>query len=63
MTGPFTRNEHGLWCPSCGEWLAGSDGHDDEGIQPDECRTCGFPDDIELMAQFCGDGDDYGVND
>lgn len=51
----FDRNEHGLWCPSCGELIAAA-WHDDEGFAPDQCRVCGYPDDIEMMAQFhCGD--------
>jgi hypothetical protein len=57
----FMRNEHGLWCPSCGELLAGPGGTDEEGLEPDECRVCGFPDNIEKMADYhCGDDEDDG---
>ena len=50
---PFITNEHGTWCPSCGELLSRETEFDPDG----ECPTCGFPDDIEMMAQFhCDDG-------
>ena len=56
MVGPFITNEHGTWCPSCGELLSNRD----EDFDPEgECPTCGFPDDIEKVAQFhCGGFDD-----
>lgn len=55
----FTQNEHGLWCPSCGERLAGPALVDEEGLEPEECRVCGFPEDIEKMAEYhCGDDDE-----
>lgn len=61
MTGPdifdvdpgvFTVNEHGVWCPSCGEIIATPWGIDDDWMAPDECRTCGFPEDHEKMAEY-----------
>lgn len=56
---PWTENEHGLWCPSCGELIAAPWNMDDDYVPPDECRTCGFPDDAEKMAEyFFGEDDD-----
>ena len=54
--GPWSHNEHGTWCPSCGELLS----HRDEDFDEDgECPACGFPDDIEKVAQFhCDPFDD-----
>lgn len=52
---PFTRNEHGLWCPACGELIAYDDGVDDEGFVPNNCRTCGFPDFEDGMGYFTDD--------
>ena len=43
-TGPFIRNEHGLWCPACGEIIAGVSCVDEDYFPPDSCKTCGFPD-------------------
>lgn len=57
----FTHNDHGTWCPSCGDLLAGAGGVDEDGIEPDECPTCGYPDDLEKMADYhCGEDDDDG---
>lgn len=47
----FHHNDHGVWCPSCGEMLAGAQQVDDDWMEPDECRVCGFPEDIEMMAE------------
>ena len=59
MGGVFMQNEHGVWCPSCGELIANGDQVDDDWMEPDECRVCGFPEDIEAMADFhLGDADD-----
>ncbi len=33
---PFIRNEHGLWCPNCGEQIA-----DWEWVG--DCDCCGYP--------------------
>jgi hypothetical protein len=43
---PFIRNQHGLWCPQCGEQIA-----DWEWIG--DCDACGYPSEIE------GEEDDY----
>lgn len=44
-------NEHGVWCPHCGEIIEASWNIDDEWEEPAECRSCGFPEDLELMAE------------
>lgn len=56
MPGPFFHNEFGTWCPCCGEHLSSdSEDFDEDG----ECRTCGFPDDIDKITQFhCSTGED-----
>lgn len=46
------RNEHGVWCPHCGELVAAQWHIDDDWEEPDECRTCGYPEDIEKMAEY-----------
>lgn len=40
-------NSEGVWCPSCGELVAWEDEE-----TPESCRTCGFPDDLEQMAEY-----------
>lgn len=53
---PWDSNEDGLWCPSCGEHIAAARDLDDDYRAPDQCRTCGFPDDHEKMTEyFCGE--------
>ncbi len=52
MDSHFDRNEHGLWCPSCGEMIANADHLDEDGMEPDECRVCGYPEDIDAMADY-----------
>ncbi|HEY8604687.1 hypothetical protein [Tsuneonella suprasediminis] len=47
---PWMPNEGLLWCPSCGAIIGRVE--DAESHLPDECRTCGFPDDIEAMASY-----------
>jgi hypothetical protein len=37
---PFIRNEHGLWCPQCGELIA-------EWEWIGDCDACGYPSEIE----------------
>lgn len=55
-SGPFDLNECGLWCPSCGDLIAALHSIDEFYQAPGECRQCGFPDDIEAMADYhCGD--------
>lgn len=53
----FMRNEHGLWCPSCGECVAPG-GIDEDGGEPSECRCCGYPDAEAVADYHCGDDDD-----
>lgn len=56
MAGPFTTNEHGTWCPSCGELLSNRDEDFDEDA---DCPTCGYPDDIDKVAEYhTGEDDD-----
>ncbi|HKT85604.1 MAG TPA: hypothetical protein VJQ77_05910 [Novosphingobium sp.] len=57
MADAFIHNEHGVWCPSCGELIANASNVDDDGIEPGECRVCGFPDDAEAMGAYHA-GDD-----
>lgn len=48
----FIHNEHGVWCPHCGECVSGAEDFAN-------CPTCGFPDDIDAMADYhCGDWED-----
>ena len=51
--GDFTVNEHGVWCPSCGEIIAAAWNVEraEEWGAPSECRTCGWPDDIDKMTE------------
>jgi len=40
----WAENEHGLWCPNCGEHHAAPWEMDDEDFSPRlTCRACGFP--------------------
>jgi predicted RNA-binding Zn-ribbon protein involved in translation (DUF1610 family) len=42
---PWEHNEHGLWCPACGDLLAASWHCEEEDFEPPEvCKQCGFPD-------------------
>jgi hypothetical protein len=54
---PWFQNEYGLWCGSCGEHIAAAWHLEDEAyVPPESCRTCGFPDDGEAMAEYhCGE--------
>lgn len=45
----WTTNEYGHWCPSCGELLSSES--DWEGTYGD-CKTCGYPEDGERMAEY-----------
>jgi hypothetical protein len=41
----WEHNEHGLWCPACGDLIAPTWFLDDDEYQPPEvCKQCGFPD-------------------
>lgn len=50
--GPFSLNEDGLWCPSCGDIVIVAHQIDDYSEAPDECGQCGFPDDIKAMGDY-----------
>ena len=53
MDGNFDQNEHGIWCPSCGDLLvAGWHMSGDDWEEPTECKVCGYPDDLEAMAEY-----------
>jgi len=52
MSNPWHRNEHGLWCPACGELIGSGE---DDYIVPDSCRTCGFPDFEDGPGYFTDD--------
>lgn len=42
------ENEHGLWCPLCGNLVVKRESEDDEiGHEPETCSQCGFPDEID----------------
>lgn len=45
-------NEHGVWCPCCGELLAAPWHIDEDWEEPDSCKVCGFPDDGEQMSEY-----------
>jgi hypothetical protein len=50
---PWDLNEHGLWCPACGEILAAPWHLEDEDfVEPEICKTCGFPDFEDGMNYF-----------
>lgn len=50
---PWEENEHGLWCPSCGEIIAAPWNMEAEDFEPPEtCKTCGFPDFEDGMRYF-----------
>ena len=41
---PWQENEHGMWCPACGNHIAAVSKLDQPGYTPpDTCRHCGFP--------------------
>lgn len=48
---PWDQNEHGLWCPVCGNHIAAIWNLEEEGYEPpDACNQCGFPDEIDPDA-------------
>lgn len=53
-------NDDGYWCPSCGELIARPETAQ-AGFLPEECRECGFPDDVLVAAYHTGAGtcDDF----
>lgn len=41
---PWDENEHGLWCPNCGNHIAAPWNLEDEDFTPPEsCKGCGYP--------------------
>ena len=54
---PWELNEHGYWCPACGNHIAHqiTDDPDDEARLPDSCRECGFPDFEDGEGYFTDD--------
>lgn len=55
---PWDYNEHGAWCNSCGELVGDAEEVESKDWSPPlECRCCGFPEDIEKMAEFHGGED------
>ena len=47
---PFDVNEHGLWCPMCGELQQASFHIDETYVPPENCKHCGWPDDFDPEA-------------
>lgn len=45
-------NDDGIWCSFCGEILVVPWHVDEDTVCPDECRTCGAPDDGEAMREY-----------
>lgn len=41
---PFTVNEWGLWCNNCGEHIAAARDVDETYVPPENCKSCGWPD-------------------
>lgn len=60
MTSPYdikieewaTANDDGIWCTFCGELLVSSHQIDEDTEAPENCRTCGAPDDAEAMTEY-----------
>ena len=51
-------NEHGHWCPSCGDRVGRASASED--ALPDSCRCCGFPDLDAVAAYHAPDDDEDG---
>lgn len=45
-------NDDGVWCPSCGELIAAPWCVDEDWTEPESCKTCGLPDDVDKMAEY-----------
>lgn len=45
-------NDDGIWCTFCGALLVAAFHIDDDTEAPENCRTCGAPDDAEAMAEY-----------
>lgn len=43
-------NADGVWCPHCGDLVAPPT-IDEDWTEPDECRACGYPEDLDKMAE------------
>lgn len=53
---PWEENEHGMWCPACGNHIAASWSLDEPGYTPPEtCRDCGFPEFEDGTGYFTDD--------
>ena len=37
-------NEHGIWCPMCGNLLCPTFNYTDDWQEPENCPQCGHPD-------------------
>src|SRR3954467_6638214 len=48
-------NEHGLWCPACGNLIAAPWNMDDDYQPPESCKQCGFPDFEDGPGYFTDD--------
>lgn len=56
MPDPWSLNEHGLWCPACGNLIARLECAEEPDYEPPEsCRQCGFPDFEEGTGYFTDD--------
>lgn len=51
-------NEHGLWCPACGNHIAAPWRMDEPDFEPPEsCKQCGFPEFEEGPGYFTDEGE------
>lgn len=39
---PWAENEHGLWCPVCGNLIEAAWNIDDDFEPPEICNQCGY---------------------
>ena len=50
----WSRNEHGFWCNVCGDQIKAphqfEDDEDMDDYEPECCRNCGAPDEIDPEA-------------
>ena len=45
MIEQWDENEHGLWCPACGDLITPAWFLEEKDYRPpDACKQCGFPD-------------------
>ena len=52
MSGIWFLNEQGLWCVSCGNCIMTDREISEDSEEPEICNQCGFPDNIEQMAEY-----------